>query len=85
MATLSENASGERIAAPERAPADLLDVNEVADRLHVSVRTVHRLSDAGRMPRPLKLNSLSRWRSAEIDQWVADGCPTLRKAKGGGR
>ena len=34
---------------------------------------VYRLADSGRMPRPLKLGSLVRWRAGEVRQWIADG------------
>lgn len=61
---------------------DLLDVGEVAAKLHVSKRTVYRLSDAGRMPRPVRLGSLVRWGRQAIDEWVASGCPSCRQGVG---
>ena len=48
----------------------------VAKMLDCSVRHVYRLADADRMPRPLKLGTLCRWRADEIRQWVAAGCPS---------
>ena len=48
--------------------AELLDVRAVAALLGgCSVRHIYRLVDGGRMPRPLKLRSLLRWRRAELD------------------
>ena len=41
--------------------AKLLDVQAVAELLGCSVRSVYRLSDAGRMPPSIKLGSLVRW------------------------
>ena len=55
--------------------AALLDVEAVAALLTCSTRHVYRLSDAGRMPRPLKLGALVRWRRAEVEAWIEDGCP----------
>jgi excisionase family DNA binding protein len=60
------------------APADeplLLDVKAVAALLGCSSRNVYRLADAGKMPRPLKVGTLVRWRRADIETWIANGCP----------
>lgn len=63
----------------------LLDVKQVASLTRCSQRTVYRLVDAGKMPRPVKLGSLVRWRRAEILKWIIAGCPSVRVAKGGAR
>ncbi len=55
--------------------ARLLDVTMVAIVLNVSPRHVYRLSDAGRMPRPIKLGGSVRWDRSAIDKWIAEGCP----------
>ncbi len=56
-------------------PARLLDVEGVATLLSVSARHVFRLSDAGRMPRPIKLGGSVRWDRSAIDKWIAESCP----------
>ena len=61
-------------------PAELLDVQAMAALLNCATRTVYRLADAGRMPRPVKLGALVRWRRAEILDWLAAGCPSCRTA-----
>lgn len=66
--------------APEPA---LLDVNDMATLLACGTRTVYRLSDAGRIPRPVKLGTLVRWRRSVIQAWLADGCPNVLPTKGG--
>jgi excisionase family DNA binding protein len=76
------NATDGRTAGPERALAELLDVKAVAALLDCSSRHVYRLADAGRMPRPLKLGALVRWRRAELQQWVTDGCRPVRSVRG---
>lgn len=64
----------------------LLDVRAVADMLGCSTRHVYRLSDAGRMPAPVKLGSLVRWRWSTGDpitglqEWLNAGCPSVRRA-----
>ena len=67
------------------APAALLDVGAVAELLACSPQHVRRLADAGRMPRPLKLGALLRWRRADLDDWLAAGCPSCREDRGARR
>jgi excisionase family DNA binding protein len=71
------------LRSPAEDSAKLLDVQGVADLLGCSARHVYRLSDAGKMPTPVRLGSLVRWSKAAITAWVADGCPTVRSVKGG--
>ena len=65
-------------AALSESPA-MLTVRLVATMLGCSARHVHRLTDRGAMPRPTKLGDvLVRWRRAEIESWIAGGCPRVR-------
>ncbi len=60
----------------------LLTVKEVAETLGLSERTVYRLADMGKMPRPVKIGAAVRWRRIELDTWIEDGCPpSPRKAQ----
>lgn len=54
--------------------APLVSVDGVAAMLGCSRRHVYRLSGAGRMPSPVKVGSLTRWRRKEIDNWIRKGC-----------
>jgi excisionase family DNA binding protein len=69
--------------APARDPAALLDVKAVAHLLDCSTRHVYRLADGGRMPAPLKVGSLVRWRRHDLDEWLAGGCKPCRTATRG--
>ena len=60
----------------------LLCATQVSRLLSCSVRHVYRLSDSGRMPRPVKLGALVRWNRDEVERWIVEGCPNLRKAVG---
>jgi excisionase family DNA binding protein len=82
---LARNATVERIDGPEAgsgAQPAMLTVHDVARMLNCSTRTIYRLCDSGRMPRPVKLNALVRWPREVIERWIAGGCPDVRK---GGR
>ncbi|NOY42980.1 MAG: helix-turn-helix domain-containing protein [Planctomycetes bacterium] len=61
------------------APPALLDVRAVAAMLGCSQRHVYRLADAGRLPVPVKLGALIRWRRDELNDWLDDGCPSCSK------
>lgn len=59
--------------------AALLSVVRVATLLGCSIRTIYRLSDSGRMPRPVALGRLRRWDRNLIERWISSGCPDLRR------
>jgi excisionase family DNA binding protein len=69
----------DQIKSPEQATPALLDVRGVAVMLGCSSRHVQRLGDSGRMPPALRLGILVRWSKATIEQWIAEGCPPVRK------
>ena len=62
-----------------REPSAMLNVQGVSALLGCSVRHVYRMSDSGRMPRPVKLGSLVRWRRMSILAWIDAGCPSCRR------
>lgn len=59
--------------------AAMLDVRAVAALCACSVRHVYRMADGGRMPRPVKLGALVRWRREELLDWIVAGCPPCRR------
>lgn len=58
-------------------PSELLNVREVSKLLGCSQRHIYRLTDAGKMPRPVKLGALVRWRKTELTKWLETGCPPI--------
>ncbi len=59
--------------------SDLVTIRTVAAMLgDCSVRHVRRLTDGGRMPSPIKLGALIRFRRAEIESWIDGGCKPVR-------
>jgi excisionase family DNA binding protein len=59
----------------------LLDVRAVAALLDCSPRHVFRLADTGAMPPPVRVGRLVRWRRADLEAWLAAGCPATEGAK----
>jgi excisionase family DNA binding protein len=73
---------GGRHAGAEAASAPLLlDVGDVARLLSCSERHVYRLSRSMRMPEPVRLGALIRWRRADLEKWLAAGCPDARSMR----
>lgn len=70
------------VLSPAATAPQLLNVEAVAKMLGCSQRHIYRLSDAGRLPAPLRLGSLVRWSKLAIEKWISAGCPNCRKAKG---
>ena len=62
------------VHAEARRPG-MLTVHDVARMLNCSVRTVYRLVDTGRMPRPVKLGGMVRWPREAVESWIGQGCP----------
>jgi excisionase family DNA binding protein len=63
-------------ASDATAAPQLLSVDDVAQLLSCSPHHVYRMADVGRMPQPVKLGALVRWRRTDLDNWLAAGCPT---------
>ena len=58
----------------------LLDCRQAAALLHVSRAAFWKLHSQGRVPLPIRLSArIVRWRRAELESWVAEGCPPRDK------
>ena len=73
--------SGRRLEATDNTvrPTELMDAAALADLLCCSTRHLYRLCESAKMPRPIKLGRLVRWRREEIDRWIEQGCPAVRR------
>lgn len=95
MRTSTECTALAGAAVPDKVPAGrqpvefglplMLTVNQVAAMLGCSTRHVYRMSDAGKMPVPMKLGNLVRWSRQGIEEWIEAGCPAMRSIRGGKR
>ena len=70
-----ETCSEPRTVSPN---VTMLDINGVAEMLGCSPRSIYRLIDDGRIPKPVRLRSMIRWPRGQIERWVAEGCPKSR-------
>ncbi|MDB5342488.1 MAG: Prophage regulatory [Schlesneria sp.] len=53
----------------------LMTAKDLAVSLQISLRQLWRLRNAGQLPEPVALGRLVRWRTDQIQQWIAAGCP----------
>jgi predicted DNA-binding transcriptional regulator AlpA len=63
-------------------PAPMLDCESFAELLGVSTRHLRRLVDAGKAPPPVRLGACVRWPRPVVEKWIADNCPSCRRAGG---
>jgi excisionase family DNA binding protein len=52
------------------------DIKEVAFRYLLSERTVYRMIEAGKFPRPRKCGTLNRWHIDDLAEWEKQGART---------
>lgn len=57
----------------------LLTAEQAARYCGMSRPAWYKRVSAGYVPRPIKIGSLSRWRSEELRAWIAAGCPSRDK------
>jgi predicted DNA-binding transcriptional regulator AlpA len=53
----------------------MLTAADLCGMLSTSIRTVHRLNSAGKIPAPVRIGGRPRWRRDEIIAWIDAGCP----------
>jgi predicted DNA-binding transcriptional regulator AlpA len=53
----------------------LIDIQVLSGLLSRSVASLERDQAAGRLPAPVYVGGSRRWRRAEVEAWVAAGCP----------
>ena len=53
--------------------------NELAAWLQISLGHLHRMTQAGRVPEPVRFGRCVRFPVALIDAWIREGCP-IRQA-----
>lgn len=55
--------------ANSQTDAEMISASELADSLGVTTRTVHRWTCDGKLPKPLKVGGIRRWRRSTIALW----------------
>jgi excisionase family DNA binding protein len=76
---MSTSTAPPRSAAAPSADSALLNVRAVAALLDCSPRHVYRLADAGKLPMPVRVGALVRWRRGDIQSWIDAGCRSIKR------
>jgi excisionase family DNA binding protein len=53
----------------------LADAEEAARVCSISESMLYKLNAAGKMPAPVRIGSLLRWKRRELLEWIEAGCP----------
>ncbi len=61
----------ERVDTEEVAPV-VVTARQLAIMLQVSKRTLFRMRSAGRLPAPLRVGGVVRWRLQDVQNWIAN-------------
>jgi excisionase family DNA binding protein len=74
---LEENDDSPAREAPANREGEspLVDAKEAAGLCRISESMLYKLNAEGRMPAPVRIGSLMRWRRREILDWIDSGCP----------
>ncbi len=67
------------VVFPADAPA-LLSRKQVRQYTGLPERTLSRYAAAGTAPSPIRVGGRPRWRRDELEAWILQDCPTVRKA-----
>ena len=54
-----------------------LTAGQTGELLGLDERTIRRNSEAGVLPKPVRIGGAVRWRRPEIEAWLAAGCPAM--------
>jgi hypothetical protein len=65
---------------PSATGRRLIGIDDICPgRIQMSKRAWLRLCDAGRAPWGVKLGNRRLWDAAELEAWIAKGCPSIGK------
>ncbi len=67
----------------EQTKDRLLTAQDLAEKLALSKRGVHRLNSSGKIPRPLRIGGSVRWSEMTIARWLEAGAPDRKTFEAG--
>lgn len=57
----------------------LINANDLAEMLSISVRHIWRMKAAGKLPKTVKVGGCVRWLLSDIKLFLETGCPSQKK------
>ena len=58
--------------AESQTDGEMISASELAEILGVKPRSVSRWASSGKLPKPLKVGGIRRWRRSTIELWMKD-------------
>lgn len=75
-ASIAKDSNVELPAAAAKETNLLLSAEKVAELLDISIRSLWRLRASRQIPAPIRVGGSVRWRTKDLEAWIAKGCPT---------
>ena len=76
MSAEPEALAVQEMPTPALALPLLISADELARLLDCSATHIWRMHSGGKLPKPVKIGRLTRWREAEVSAWVETGAPS---------
>ena len=77
--SLKISAEGHTDSSSSDAPRLVYNTKALAQLLGVSIRHIHRMDTAGKLPRAVRFGRAKRWRVQEIHKWLDHGAPPRKE------
>lgn len=76
IVNLSDNCNGkiENLRAVQ-----MLNSNDLMALLGIKKSAFYQLKSTGKLPRPVRIGTIQRWRLADVERWLEFGCPSQQK------
>ena len=75
---MADRGEGRRFKFPDGTPA-MLKRAEICALVGYRPRTWSRHVASGQAPSGIRVGGMTRWQREIVEDWVADGCPPVRK------
>lgn len=66
-------------ATKQKPRVRLINANELAETLGISMRHLWRMKAARELPKPVQLRNSVRWLLSDIERWLGMGCPSQKR------
>jgi predicted DNA-binding transcriptional regulator AlpA len=57
----------------------LLHAKQLMELLNIGKTSFYEMKATGRLPKPVRIGTIQRWRLADVEKWLQLGCPSLEK------
>ncbi len=73
-----ESPANQETPANREGESAMMDAREAAKLCSFSESMLYKLNRAGKMPPPIRIGALLRWKRSDVVRWIEEGCPEDR-------